>query len=145
MKRHWHVIYGSMIIFFIACAIVIPNQALPWVSTTIMTATAMMWHRAQAASWQAFVYMKADAAYWRGVAYEAMYGLDALEERARDEETDRDPHALKLHAKSPADFPKGFAHTPSPIEKALAKMYRHARPRTRPLIQNDHHGERTET
>lgn len=29
MKRHWHVIYGAMIAFFIACAIALPNQALP--------------------------------------------------------------------------------------------------------------------
>lgn len=40
MKRHWCVIYGAMIVFFVACAIAIPNQALPWVSTAIMTATA---------------------------------------------------------------------------------------------------------
>lgn len=144
MKRHWYALYGAMIIFFIACAIAIPNQALPWVSTAIMTWIAMMWHRAQAASWQAFKTTKKIAAYWRGVAYEAMYGLDALEERVRDEETNRDPHALKLHARKPADFPKGSAHTPSPFSEALAEMYRHARPHTRPLIQNDHHGERTE-
>lgn len=145
MKRHWHVIYGSMIIFFIACGIAIPNQSVPWVSTTIMTFTAMMWHRAQAASWQAFVYMKAHAAYWRGVAYEAMYGLDALEERVRDEETDRDMHAVKLHVRKPADFPKGSAPTLSPFGEALAEMYRRARPHTRPLIQNDHSTEPTDT
>ena len=40
MKRCWFVIYGAMIVFFVACAIAIPNQALPWVSTAIMTATA---------------------------------------------------------------------------------------------------------
>ncbi|MDU4692639.1 MAG: hypothetical protein E6Y12_02970 [Dermabacter sp.] len=137
MKRHWHVLYGTMIIFFIACAIAIPNQALPWVSTAIMTCTAMMWHRAQAASWQAFVAMKAHAACWRGVAYEAMY------ECVRDEETNRDMHALKLHEITPADFLENSTPTSSPIDKALAEMYRHARPHTRPLIQNDHHDERS--
>lgn len=97
MKRHWHVIYGVMIVLFIACAIAIPSQALPWVSTAIMTATAMMWHRAQAASWQAFVAMKAHAACWRGVAYEAMHERDALIERARDEETNRKRPTVNTH------------------------------------------------
>lgn len=97
MKRHWHVMYGAMIVFFIACAIAIPNQSLPWVSTAIMTCTAMMWHRAQAASWQAFKTTKKIAEYWRGVAYEAIYGLDALEERVRDEETTRERPTVNIH------------------------------------------------
>lgn len=145
MKRHLYVLYGTMIVIFIGCAIAIPSQALPWVSTAIMTATAMMWHRAQAASWQAFVAMKAHAACWRGVAYEAMYDCDVPEERTCGEETNRDMHALKLHAITPADFPKGSTPTPSPIDKALAEMYRHARPHTHPLIKNDHSTEPTDT
>ena len=91
MKRHWHVLYGTMIVLFIAFAIAIPNQSIPWVSTAIMTCTAMMWHRAQAASWQAFVAMKAHAACWRGIAYEAMY------ECVRDEETDRERPNVNIH------------------------------------------------
>ena len=74
----------------------------------------------------------------RGVlAYEAMY------ECVRDEETNRDMHALKLHEITPADFLENSTPTSSPIDKALAEMYRHARPHTRPLIQNDHHDERS--
>ena len=107
----------------------------------------MMWHRAQAASWQAFKTTKKIAEYWRGVAYEAMYGLDALEERERTngEETNRDMYAVKLHVMKPADFLEGSTPTHSPFGEALAEMYRHARPYTRPLIQTDRHGERTET
>lgn len=109
MKRHWHVIYGAMIAFFIACAIAIPNQALPWVSTAIMTCVAMMWHRAQAASWQAFKTTKKIAEYWRGVAYEAIYGLDALEERVRDEETDRERPNVNIHTQHQEKFEEVLA------------------------------------
>lgn len=77
MKRHWHVIYGTMIIFFIACAIAIPNQSVPWVLTAIMTCTAMMWHRAQAASWQMYEARADSAERWREVACNAMEERDA--------------------------------------------------------------------
>ena len=40
MKRCWFVIYGAMVVFFVAGPNAKPNQALPWVSTAIMTATA---------------------------------------------------------------------------------------------------------
>lgn len=109
MKRHWHVIYGAAIAFFVACAIAIPNQALPWVSTTIMTCVAMMWHRAQAASWQAFKTTKKIAEYWRGVAYEAIYGLDALEERVRDEETNRERPTVNIHTQYHEKFEEVLA------------------------------------
>lgn len=109
MKRHLYVLYGTMIIFFIACAIAIPNQALPWVSTTIMTCVAMMWHRAQAASWQAFKTTKKIAEYWRGVAYEAIYGLDALEERVRDEETNRERPTVNIHTQYHEKFEEVLA------------------------------------
>lgn len=152
MKRHWYVLYGAMIVFFIACAIVIPNQAIPWVLTAVMTALAAGWHREQAfaqrtlkTARQFLVDANKNAEYWRKAAYKAEYERDVLEERTRDEETNCDMHAVKLHVRKPADFPKGSTPTPSPIDKALAEMYRHARPYTRPLIQTDHHGERTET
>ena len=103
MKRHWCVLYGTMIIFFIACAIAIPNQSIPWVSTAIMTCTTMMWHRAQAASWQAFVAMRAHAACWRGVAYEAMY------ECVRDEETDRERPTVNIHTQHQEKFEEVLA------------------------------------
>lgn len=109
MKRHWHVLYGAMIVFFIACAIVIPNQSLPWVSTAIMTCVALMWHRAQAASWQAFVAMKAHAACWRGVAYQAMYDC------VRDEETDRERPNVNIHTQHQEKF-----------EEVLAEIIRRA-------------------
>lgn len=103
MKRHWHVIYGTMIIFFIACGIAIPNQSIPWVSTAIMTCTAMMWHRAQAASWQAFKTTKKIAEYWRGVAYEAMYGC------VRDEETNRERPTVNIHTQHHEKFEEVLA------------------------------------
>lgn len=150
MKRHWHVIYGSMIIFFIACAIVLPNQALPWVLTAVMTALAAGWHREQAfaqrtlkTARQVLEDANKNAKYWRKAAYKAEYERDVLAERVNGEESNRDRHALKLHVIKPAGFPKGSTPTPSPIDKALAEMYRHARPYTRLLIQTDHHGERS--
>lgn len=111
MKRHWCVIYGAMIVFFVACAIAIPTQSLPWVSTAIMTATAMMWHRAQAASWQAFVAMKAHAACWRGVAYEAMY------ECARDEETDCERPNVNIHTQ----YHEKFGEVLAEINRRVAR------------------------
>lgn len=144
MKRHWHVLYGTMIILFIACAIAIPSQSVPWVLTAIMTCTAMMWHRECIFARQMCEAWADSAERWHEVACNAMEERDGLIERARDEETNRDIHALKLHAKSPANFPNDSAHTPSPFGEALAEMYRHARPHTRPLIQTDHHGERNE-
>lgn len=145
MKRPWHVIYGTMIVLFIAFAIAIPNQSIPWILSAIMTATVMLWHRECIFARQMCEAWADSAERWHEVACNAMEERDVLAERTCDEATHRDIHALKLHAKSPADFPKGSTPTPSPIDKALAEMYRHARPHTRPLIQNDHHGERTET
>lgn len=145
MKRLWYVLYGAMIAFFIACAIAMPGQFLPWLSTAIMTATVMLWHRECIFARQMCEAWADSAERWHEVACNAMEERDVLAERTCDEATHRDIHALKLHAKSPANFPNDSAHTPSPIDKALAEMYRHARPHTRPLIQTDHHGERTET
>ena len=53
MKRHWHALYGAAIAFFITCGALIPSQFLPWLSTALMTATAMMWHREQGATQEA--------------------------------------------------------------------------------------------
>lgn len=119
MKRHWYVLYGAMIVFFIACAIVIPNQSLPCVSTAIMTCVAMMWHRAQAASWQAFVAMKAHAACWRGVAYEAMHERDVLIELARDGETNCERPTVNTHTQYHEKF-----------GEVLAAVIRRAAPET---------------
>lgn len=131
MKRLWYVLYGAMIVFFIACAIAIPNQALPWLSTAIMTVAAMLWHRERDIEQETVKGMKKIVEFWRTEARKAEHERDVLIECTRDEETNRDMHAVKLHVRKPADFPKGSTPTPSPIDKALAEMYRRARPRPR--------------
>lgn len=117
MKRPWCVIYGAMIVFFVAFAIAIPNQSIPWVSTAIMTCTAMMWHRAQAASWQAFVAMKAHAACWRGVAYEAMHERDVLIELARDGETNCERPTVNTHTQ----YHEKFGEVLAEINRRVAR------------------------
>ena len=131
MKRHWCVIYGSMIIFFIACAIAIPNQSVPWVLTAIMTFTAMLWHRAQAASWQVFKATKRTAEFWRETAHDAMHECTLANKRVRayaqnlesqekapEEEGDSELPTLYLIA--PVDFPANTTRPASDIEEALA-------------------------
>lgn len=117
MKRHWCVIYGAMIVFFVACAIAIPTQSLPWVSTAIMTCIAMMWHRAQAASWQAFKTTKKIAEYWRGVAYEAMHERDVLIELARDGETNCERPTVNTHTQ----YHEKFGEVLAEINRRVAR------------------------
>lgn len=109
MKRHWYVLYGAMIVFFIVCAIVIPNQALPWVSTAIMTATAMLWHREQAFAMQAVKGMKKIIEFWRREAHKAERELDALIERTRDEETNRERPTVNIHTQHQEKFEEVLA------------------------------------
>ncbi|EPH17544.1 hypothetical protein HMPREF1484_00229 [Dermabacter sp. HFH0086] len=97
MKCHWHVIYGVMIVLFIACAIAIPNQFLPWLSTAIMTATAMLWHRERDIERETVKGMKKIVEFWRTEARKAQHELDVLSERTRDEETDRERSTVNIH------------------------------------------------
>ena len=131
MKRHWHVLYGAMIVLFIGCAIATPGQFLPWLSTAIMTATAMMWHRAQRATQEALKGSRRANAYWRKTADRAMHECALANKRVRayaqnlesqekapEQEGDSDWPTLYLIA--PADFPTNTTRTPSDIEEALA-------------------------
>lgn len=104
MKRHWHVLYGTMIVLFIACAIAIPNQALPWVSTAIMTATAMLWHREHDIEQETVKGMKKIIEFWRTEAHKAQHKLDVLTERARDEETDRERPTINIYTQHDEKF-----------------------------------------
>ena len=97
MKRHWHVIYGSMIIFFIACAIAIPSQFLPWTSTALMTATTMLWHRERDIEQETVKGAKKIIEFWRTEARKAERERDALIERTRDEETNRERPTVNIH------------------------------------------------
>lgn len=115
MKRHWHVIYGAAIAFFVACAIVIPNQALPWLSTAIMTAIVMLWHREHDIEQETVKGMKKIIEFWRGEADKAQHELDVLIERTRDEETDRERPNVNIHTQHQEKF-----------EEVLAEIIRRA-------------------
>lgn len=97
MKRHWFVLYGSMIIFFIACAIAIPNQAIPWLSTAIMTIAAMLWHRERDIEQETVKGAKKIIEFWRTEARKAERERDVLIERARDEETNCERPTVNIH------------------------------------------------
>lgn len=97
MKRHLYVIYGTMIVLFIGCAIATPGQFLPWLSTAIMTATAMLWHRERDIEQETVKGMKKIIEFWRTEARKAQHELDVLSERTRDEETDRERPTVNIH------------------------------------------------
>lgn len=97
MNRQWYVLYGAAIAFFITCGVLIPSQFLPWLSTAIMTCTAMMWHRAHIFERQMCEAWADSAERWHKVACNAMEERDALIERARDEETNRKRPTVNIH------------------------------------------------
>jgi len=97
MKRHWHVLYGTMIVLFIACAVATPGQFLPWLSTAIMTAIAMLWHREHDIEQETVKGMKKSIELWRREADKAQHELDVLIECTRDEETNRERPTVDIH------------------------------------------------
>lgn len=119
MKRYWFAIYGAMIVFFIACAIAIPNQSIPWISTAIMTAAVMLWHRECIFARQMCEAWADSAERWHEVACNAMEERDALIERAREEETNCERPTVNTHTQYHEKF-----------GEVLAAVIRRAAPET---------------
>lgn len=119
MKRHLYVIYGTMIVLFIACAIATPGQPLPYLSTAIMTATTMLWHRERDIEQETVKGMKKIIEFWRTEARKAQHELDVLSERTRDEETDRERPTVNTHTQYHEKF-----------GEVLAAVIRRAAPET---------------
>lgn len=117
MKRHLYVIYGTMIVLFIGCAIATPGQFLPFLSTAIMTATAMLWHREAAFAQEAVKGMKKIIEFWRTEARKAERERDALIERTRDEETDRERPNVNIHTQ----YHEKFGEVLAEINRRVAR------------------------
>lgn len=111
MKRHWYVIYGAMIVLYIACAIATPGQFLPFLSTAIMTAIAMLWHREHDIEQETVKGMKKSIELWRREADKAQHELDVLIECTRDEETDRERPNVNIHTQYHEKFEEVLAVT----------------------------------
>ena len=120
MKRLWCVLYGAMIVFFVACAIATPGQSLPWLSTAIMTATAMLWHRERDIEQETVKGMKKIIEFWRTEARKAERERDVLIERARDEETNCERPTVNIHTQYHEKFEEVLATV---IQRAATQIH----------------------